>query len=178
MSVGERLVGYNEGVQDACKSLLHISDNLPGGRVSEEVRNTLRELAYALDRELVIRKSNVESFMGNHGIPEAWGKAFREAVERDAAARKRILPPSKWRQHLGFEEGQNPTVEEVKARFRERVQEVHPDTGGSQEDFVRVTRARDDAMEELGGPQKSREYPSENKAPERCPMCGGLGQRR
>lgn len=42
-----------------------------------------------------------------------------------------------------------PTRAEIDAAYKRRVLEVHPDHGGTTEELMRVTRAREDALQEL-----------------------------
>lgn len=50
--------------------------------------------------------------------------------------------------HRVLDVGRNSTEEEIQESYREKVKEVHPDTGGSVEDFRRVQKAYEILTEE------------------------------
>jgi hypothetical protein len=54
-----------------------------------------------------------------------------------------------WREVLGIDQSQSPTVELVTSRFRALLKVHHPDVGGKDEDLLRITQARDAAMMEI-----------------------------
>jgi hypothetical protein len=54
-----------------------------------------------------------------------------------------------WREVLGIEVLQSATLDLVESRYRALVKVHHPDAGGKDEDFRRITQARDDARMEL-----------------------------
>lgn len=59
---------------------------------------------------------------------------------------------SSWRKVLDIGDGP-VTPASIEAHYRRRAREVHPDTGGSHEDLVKVNRARDEALRELRSAQ-------------------------
>lgn len=56
-----------------------------------------------------------------------------------------------WREVLGFApDARNLDREDVEEAFRERARSRHPDAGGSHDEMVELTRARADALVEVG----------------------------
>jgi hypothetical protein len=108
----------------------------------DRVKDNLHAVELALEAIRAIERS---------GASEILDRAFQGFA---------ALPPStsttrSWRSVLGFLgcdgiNGANPTVEEVAQRFRELARERHPDVGGSDEAFIELTKARDQALEEVG----------------------------
>lgn len=78
-----------------------------------------------------------------------WGST--EIVER-AFRGFSALPPSgaDWRAVLGFWGKANPSLDEVKLRYRERAREAHPDHGGNPHEMQRLNAAMAAAELELG----------------------------
>lgn len=63
------------------------------------------------------------------------------------------LPPDPghdWRLVFGFKSNELVSPNGVDARYRAKLREAHPDTGGTHEQMVRLNQARDAAMRELG----------------------------
>lgn len=54
-----------------------------------------------------------------------------------------------WRAVLGFPAGSRPTWADVEERFRAAARRAHPDAGGSQDEFARLTEAKTFARQEL-----------------------------
>ncbi len=48
--------------------------------------------------------------------------------------------PALWCEVLGFD-NENKTIEEIKKRYRQLIKQHHPDHGGAQEEFIRITKA-------------------------------------
>jgi hypothetical protein len=54
-----------------------------------------------------------------------------------------------WREVLGIDAAESTTMDVVESRYRALVKVHHPDAGGKDEDFLRITQARDAARMEL-----------------------------
>jgi hypothetical protein len=72
------------------------------------------------------------------------------------------------RVELGFPRDGNPTPDEIKDAYRKNVKRTHPDMGGSSEDFIRATAAKD-ILEGKERPTYDRGSPSAPSSP------GGYG---
>lgn len=70
------------------------------------------------------------------------------------AAGLKMLPPAADMpdcfRYLGFKQ-MPKTVDEVKERYRELAKIMHPDAGGSEEEFERLQRAKEQAIAYFGG---------------------------
>lgn len=55
-----------------------------------------------------------------------------------------------WRQVLGFDLDYTPTADDVRAQYRIRRSETHPDKGGDHQEFLAVQDAYIDAAREMG----------------------------
>jgi hypothetical protein len=81
---------------------------------------------------------------------ERWGSG--DMLKTAMSGFAQLPPPSSaarrdWWEVLGI----NPGLATVSARFRELSMKLHPDRpGGSHDKFTELTRARDEALEELG----------------------------
>lgn len=82
---------------------------------------------------------------------EAWpSKASREPSRPAAEPRSEVEPGSLW-ELLGIT--REATEVELKAAFRKRVLEAHPDQGGDTETFRRLLRAHEEAQRRLRRPR-------------------------
>ena len=71
-----------------------------------------------------------------------------------AMAGSRSLPAdtaADWRSVFGFPAGQRVTQAELDSAFKERARSAHPDKGGSDAAMAHVNRAREFALQEIGG---------------------------
>ena len=177
------LVGFNESVQDICKFLLAMSEDLKGLHNHKD-RELLRTLAYTCDRKFVVREDTVDGYLAPlvRGMSlkemEVLKEAFRKVTREATRGLKRILPPSKWREFLGFESDELPTEEEIGLHYKERAKTTHPDLGGTTEEFVELQEARAEALEEVVGKHRTKpkiSSPMAEPKKEVCPMCNGLG---
>lgn len=57
--------------------------------------------------------------------------------------------PGNWRVTLGLAHLEQITQADVEAAYRKKALTTHPDQGGSTEEFVALTKARDDALREV-----------------------------
>ena len=78
---------------------------------------------------------------------ERWGAS--EAMERAFTGFEALPPPSGWRQDLGFARDDNPTITEIRIRFRDLAKTHHPDHGGDVKSFQKLDAAYRKACEEL-----------------------------
>lgn len=71
-----------------------------------------------------------------------------------AMAGYRSLPAdtaADWRSVFGFPAGQRVSAAELDSAFKERARSAHPDKGGSDAAMAHVNRAREFALQEIGG---------------------------
>lgn len=77
------------------------------------------------------------------------------------------------------------TVEQVKARWRELAAKLHPDRGGDAEEFDRLRKAYDRALELANQPIECEQCGGTGKIWQRsgfhnisviCPVCNGSGE--
>jgi DnaJ-domain-containing protein 1 len=110
-----------------------------------------RPMAFACDRFQHVYE-NIEAIAKTihalRGIAR-WGAS--DMMERAFTGFKALAdgPSEDWRQVLGFEAFETVTRKMVDSQYRELVKQHHPDMGGDREDFERVMRAREAAIEEL-----------------------------
>lgn len=147
----------NEALQQACKLILEFAD-----KNEEKTAKILRELAFVIDDTLVLWEEQIE---GLNLSPEDQAKARR--IIRDVnKKRTKLEPRQKWKDVLGYDQSYRPTVEEVKARYKEMALENHPDRGGDPDKFAKISNAKEEALEYLEG--KPKEAPAEV-----CKRCLG-----
>lgn len=110
-----------------------------------------KPMAFACDRFLRVSENlqaiskTIEALRGI----ERWGAS--DMMERAFSGFKALTsgPSEDWREVLGFSPIEVVTRKMVESRYRELVKRHHPDMGGGREDFERVMRAREAAIEEL-----------------------------
>jgi hypothetical protein len=110
-----------------------------------------KSMAFACDRFLYVYE-NIEAIAKTihalRGI-ERWGAS--DMMERAFTGFKALAdgPSEEWRAVLGFDVHEAVTKKMIESRYRELVKQHHPDMGGHRDDFERVMRAREAAIEEL-----------------------------
>lgn len=101
-------------------------------------RDNLRALGLAIEALRALERS---------GASQVLDRAFLGFTALPAHAGGTIVRP--WREVLGCATP-NPSVVDVEALYRLKVQAAHPDRGGSHEQMVELNRAHDQALQELG----------------------------
>lgn len=87
---------------------------------------------------------------GMRAIERAGVSELLERAFMGFAALPAVTSPSSWRAEMGFAPDAKVGSVTVLERFRELVKIRHPDKGGSEEGFMRLCGARDEAMREIG----------------------------
>jgi hypothetical protein len=95
----------------------------------------------AQDLYYTLHKSRMDEQRGTVTAKSEYDKYRLPSGEEDATA---ATPPA--HAVLGVERGASDA--EVKAAYRERIKEVHPDNGGTQEQFERVQNAKEALLDE------------------------------
>jgi hypothetical protein len=110
-----------------------------------------KPMAFACDRFQYVYE-NIEAIAKTihalRGI-QRWGAS--DMMERAFTGFKALTdgPSEDWRQVLGFDLFETVTRKMIESHYRELVKQHHPDMGGDREDFERVMRAREAAIDEL-----------------------------
>lgn len=122
----------------------------PGVAVHFMLKSKL--MAFACDRFQYVYE-NIEAIAKTiealRGI-ERWGAS--DMMERVFSGFKALVngPSDDWCEVLGFHPLETVTRKMIDSHYRELVMHHRPDKGGKREDFERVMRAREAAIEELG----------------------------
>jgi hypothetical protein len=118
-------------------------------------------LVFACDRYVTVRENlraigmHLEAIRGQ----ERWGVGTLDQAFAGYAALPAPGSDRSWWDALGLDRitasqlhqrPENERREILVARFRARAKEVHPDSGGTQEAFVELQRAYEEALRELG----------------------------
>ena len=98
-------------------------------------RDNMRAIGLTIDGLRAIQRSGASSILDR-------------AFAGFAALPSGIVMPTPWRSTLGL--GDDCTLEDVKAAFRELARQHHPDRGGDPKTMQRINAAREAAEQELG----------------------------
>jgi len=110
-----------------------------------------KSMAFACDRFLYVYENMAaiaKTIQALRGI-ERWGAS--DMMERAFTGFKALAdgPSEDWRAVLGFDLHEVVTKKMIESHYRELVKQHHPDMGGHRDDFERVMRAREAAIDEL-----------------------------
>jgi hypothetical protein len=110
----------------------------------------------ACDKYLTLRDNIRAIGSALEGIRQVERSGASEVLEKVFTGLKalpaHITPARGWREVLGFSQlhpGELPTRKQVDDAYRTLSRSRHPDHGGSQEQFVELTTAREDALREI-----------------------------
>lgn len=105
--------------------------------------------------------------------PEQFKRILREHVaekiqeELEKRARDQTHYPRHWRVELAFEfEDHRVTADRIRERFRYLSKSRHPDNYGTKASYLRLTRAQDEALEEIE--RKAKKDERRNDTPHQC----------
>lgn len=132
----------------------HVSNE--GYRIrSEEIRRRQEKIA---EEARKIREKEIEEYARRNKEREEYiEKLFREHIRQQIenermkkeALKKASVDQNKLNAMKLMGLGNNPTIEEVKKAFRKLSKIHHPDAGGTQNNFIKLTRAYDYLMKIL-----------------------------
>lgn len=179
-----RIEGLNDGVQIAVQMVLASAANLKVGCSCQifsrqDVASLLEKVAHEVDAEGVCWEDKVEANSVLGGMPKSIQEKVKRASKKANRARRHIVPGVPWKEALGFRKSDNPTEDQIKKAFRDKAKTLHPDNPevSSEESFIELKDARDQAMLELHGPKEKEHAPERIIKPQDkpgCPKCGKL----
>jgi hypothetical protein len=122
------------------------------------IRLSARVLRTVIRQSLFAVATSQDKYLLNAGLLllrsdrmgiQRWGAS--DMMERAFTGFKALTdgPSEDWRQVLGFDMFETVTRKMIESHYRELVKQHHPDMGGDREDFERVMRAREAAIDEL-----------------------------
>ena len=110
-----------------------------------------KSMAFACDQFLHVYENIAAIAKTVHAVRgiERWGAS--DMMERAFTGFKALAdgPSEDWKAVLGFHFAEIVTRKMIESRYRELVKQHHPDMGGDRDDFERVMRAREAAIDEL-----------------------------
>lgn len=114
-------------------------------RLKEQPRVLACDRYLKIEQNIAAIAAHVEALRGI----ERWGVGSLEQAFAGYAALP--APGADWRTVFGYEHDHFPALASVKARYRERAREIHPDRGGDHDQLVRLNQAMEAAERELDG---------------------------
>lgn len=101
------------------------------------------------EEQVALRQASLR--LKREAMARAQAQEARFNQRREAAESNRHMSEAAWRAWLRLPAGGALKASQIKAAYRRVAQKTHPDQGGSAEEFVQITQARDALLRRVTG---------------------------